>query len=75
MTVREPDNYEINVAKKQNPEDEYGIHFCKIQLSSNVRNDEEAEKQLWFFRELFGDEYHISMTHWKCRGEVKEEWK
>ena len=75
MTVREPDNYVINVAKKRNPEDEYGIHFCNIQLSSNVLNDDKAEEQLWFFRELFGDEYHISMTHWTCRGEVKEEWK
>lgn len=70
-----PDNYEINVAKKQNPEDRYGIHFCKIQLSCDVWNDEKAEEQLRFFRELFGDKYNISMTRWICRGLEKEEWK
>lgn len=68
------DNYEINVAKKRNPEDEYGIHFCKIQLN-NEWNDEMAEKKLQFFKELFGEEYHVSMIHWICRGEVKEEWE
>ncbi len=69
------DNYEINVAKKQNPEDRYGIHFCRIQLSYDVWNNEKAEEQLQFFRELFDDEYNISMTHWICQGEEKEEWK
>ena len=69
------DNYEINVAKRKNPDDQYGIHFCKIQLSSTIYNEERAEEKLNFFRELFGDEYHISMTHWKCRGEVKKEWE
>ena len=70
-----PDNYEINVAKKQNPEDKYGIHFCKIQLSSDVWNNEKAEEQLRFFRELFGDEYNMTMVHWECRGKAKEEWR
>lgn len=69
-----PDNYEINVAKKRRPEDQYGTHFCKIQID-NAWNDEIAEKYLRFFRKLFGDEYHVSMTHWICRGEVNEEWK
>lgn len=68
------DNYEINVAKKQNPDDKYGIHFCKIQLSREW-NDEMAEEKLQFFRDLFGDEYNVSMTYWECRGKVKEEWK
>lgn len=68
------DNYEINVAKKQNPDDKYGIHFCKIQLSREW-NDEMAEEKLQFFRELFGDEYNVSMTHWECCGRVKEEWE
>ena len=70
-----PNNYEINVAKKQKPEDEYGVHFCKIQLSSNVYEDKEAEEQLTFFRELFGDQYHISMTFWDCKGIHKDGWE
>ena len=69
-----PDNYEINVAKKREPNDEYGIHFCKIQLS-NEWNDETAEEKLRFFRELFGDEYNVSMTRWECRGKRKEWWE
>lgn len=34
-----------------------------------------AEEKLQFFRDLFGDEYNVSMTYWECRGKVKEEWK
>ncbi len=68
-----PDNYEINVAKKKNPKDQYGSHFCRIQID-NARNDEMAEEQLQFFRELFGKGYNVNMTHWVCRGENKEEW-
>ena len=69
-----PDNYEINVAKKRKPDDKYGVHFCKIQLS-NEWNDEMAEKKLQFFRELFGDLYNVSMIRWECRGKVKEGWE
>lgn len=69
-----PDNYEINVAKKRRPEDQYGTHFCRIQID-NAWNDEMAEEQLRFFRELFGEDYNVSMTHWICRGEAKEEWE
>ena len=68
-----PDNYEINVAKKRNPDDEYGIHVCKIQLPETLPIA--AEEKLNFFRELFGEEYNVSMTHWVCRGESKEEWR
>ena len=60
------DNYEINVAKN-------GVHFCKIQLSDGF--EQEAEAKLEFFRKLFGDEYHISMTRWTCRGESKDSWR
>lgn len=69
-----PSNYEINVVQKYNAKDKNGIHFCKIQLKSDVYLDEQAEEQLRFFRELFGDMYHVSMTHWKCHGEMKEGW-
>ena len=66
------DNYEINVAKKRRPEDEYGIHFCKIQLSESF--EDKAEEKLKFFRELFGEEYNVTMTHWICRGKHKDSW-
>lgn len=66
------DNYEINVAKKRNPNDEYGDHFCRIQLSEAI--EAEAEKKLKFFRELFGDEYNVTMVHWVYRGEHKPSW-
>lgn len=69
------DNYEINVAKKANPEDRYGKHFCKIELPADDYSNEKAEEKLKFLRELFGDSYHLSMTHWVCRGESKEGWK
>lgn len=68
-----PNNYEINVAKKRNSEDKYGIHFCKIQISTNF--EETAEEKLKFFRELFGNDYNVTMTHWKCYGEIKEGWE
>ena len=67
-----PDNYEINIAKKRNPEDQYGVHWCKVQLSDSF--EEQAEEKLKFLRELFGEEYHISMTKWECRGKHKDEW-
>lgn len=66
------DNYDINVAKKVDSNDRYGIHFCSIQL--DVWNDELAEEKLKFFRNLFGDDYHVTLTHWTCRGETKEGW-
>ena len=68
-----PNNYEINVAKKRKPDDEYGVHFCKIQLSESF--DNKAEEKLQFFRELLGDMYNVTMTHWVCRGEAKHEWR
>ena len=70
-----PSNYEINVAKKLNPDDKYGIDLCKIQLPGDIWNDKLAEEQLKFFRELFGEEYHLSMTHWECIGKHQEEWE
>ena len=67
-----PDNYEINVAKKEKPDDNYGRHFCKIQLSESF--DESAEEKLNFFRNLLGDEYNVTMTHWQCRGYSRKNW-
>ena len=66
-------NFEINVAKKRKPDDKYGVHFCKIQLPCNF--EIEAVILLDFFRKLFGEEYHVSMTYWECYGKVKEDWK
>lgn len=68
-----PSNYEINVAKKRNPEDKYGIHFCKIEISEYL--EVKAKEKLDFFRELFGNEYHVSMTYWDCKGKVKKGWE
>ena len=68
-----PDNFEVNIAKKRRPGDEYGVHFCKIQLPESFEKD--AEEKLNFLRELFGEEYVVTMIHWKCRGEVKKEWE
>ena len=68
-----PCNYEINVAKKRNPEDKYGIHYCKIELGSCL--EETAEKKLEFIRNIFGEEFNVSMTYWDCRGKHKEEWE
>lgn len=59
------DNYEINIAKD-------GFHFCKIELPETF--EEKAVEKLNVIRNLFGPEYHITMTHWVCRGEHKEEW-
>ncbi len=61
-----PDNYEINVAKD-------GKHFCRIQLSESF--DEKAEEKLNIIRQIFGDDYQISMTLWTCRGTHKEGWE
>ena len=66
-------NYEINVAKKRNPEDKYGVFFCKIEIDAPFENL--AEEKLEFFRELFGDEYNVSMTHWVCKGHIKDGWE
>ena len=66
-------NYEINVAKKRNPDDKYGVHFCKIELPEFLA--EPAEEKLQCLRKIFGDEYHVSMTYWYCRGEQKKGWE
>lgn len=68
------DNYEINVAKKRNPDDKYGTHFCKIELPG-WDNEAQTEEKLQYLRKIFGDEYHVSMTYWKCRGEQKKGWE
>ena len=67
-----PDNYEINVAIKQNPTDKYGKHWCKIQLPDSF--EEQAEEKLAILREMFGDQFNVTMTKWECRGKHKEEW-
>lgn len=62
-----PDNYEINISKN-------GKHWCRVELPDSFT--EQAEEKLNFLRELFGDEYHISMIRWECKGEYKKgEWR
>lgn len=66
-----PDNYEINISKrtKQYPN---GVHWGKLEIPE--RQKEKAEEKLNFLRELFGNDYHISMTHWECRGLRDDNW-
>lgn len=52
-------NYEINVAKGRE-------HYCRIQLSESY--EEEAKEKLKELREIFGDEYRLTMTYWLCKG-------
>ena len=64
--ARVANNYEINVAKKSFPSDEYGIHYCCIEIpETGVR---EARQKLAEIREIFGKEYNVNMTYWDCRG-------
>lgn len=68
-----PDNFEIIVAKKETPYDAYGKHWCKIELPDPF--PEKAKEKLEFLRNLFGDEYHITMIEWQCRGYQEDDWK
>ncbi len=61
-----PCNYEINVAKKRNKDDKYGIHYCRIELPDTFRAN--AVEKLKVIKETFGDEYNVTMTYWECRG-------
>lgn len=54
-----PSNYEINVAKN-------GKHYCRIQLRESY--EKEAIRKLKTLREIFGNEYELWMTYWKCEG-------
>ena len=60
------DSYEINVAKKRTPDDEYGLHYCKIELPET--SPSEAGKKFTEIAEMFGSSYNVTMTHWECRG-------
>ncbi len=47
-----PNNYEITVGKKKNKNDEYGVHFCRIELPDH--NEDSAEEKLEYLRKIFG---------------------
>lgn len=64
------DHYEINIAKK-NDHNIY-IHWATVTISDYT--EKAAVEKLEYLRNLFGDEFNISMTHWIARGEVKPEW-
>ena len=68
-----PNNYEINIAKKERPNDQYGKHWCKVELPDTFPG--QAEEKLKFLRELFGEDYHISMIYWSCVGNREDGWK
>lgn len=58
-----PNNYEIIIAKRteQYPNGEY---WGTLNIPETY--EEKAKEKLDFLRELFGNKYHISMTHWEC---------
>ena len=66
-------NYEINIAKKRNPDDQYGIHWGRVEIPDSF--PDQAEEKLKFLRELFGEGWHISMTYWKCSGSREDSWE
>ena len=68
-----PNNYEINIAKKRKPSDQYGEHWCRVELPDSFPG--QAEEKLKFLRELFGEDYHISMTYWVCSGRREDSWE
>lgn len=67
-----PNNYEINIAKRTKLYPQ-GEHWGRLQIPEWRKED--AEAKLHFLRELFGDEYHISMTYWNCSGHCEDDWK
>ena len=69
-----PTNYEINVAKKRNPDDQYGLHYCRIELSETRRDD--AVTKFKEIRKMFGKDYNVTLMLWECHGygiEVNED--
>ena len=65
-------NYEINVSRKRSPNDEYGEHWCRIELPDSFEG--QAEDKLKFLRDLFGEDFRVTMHYWKCYGINKEGW-
>ena len=68
-----PNNYEINIAKKETPYDKYGRHWCRVELPDTFQY--EAEEKLKYLRKLFGEEFNVSMTYWSCSGSQEDDWK
>lgn len=66
-----PSNYEINVAKKAHG-CAYGRHYCRIELGQML--PDEAKAKFRELSELFGEEYNLSLTYWKCYGEPVMEY-
>lgn len=60
------DHYEINIAKE-------GQHWGKVILP--YYPESAAVEKLRYLRNLFGDEFNITMTRWESRGIHKAEWE
>lgn len=60
------DHYEINIAKE-------GKHWGTVIVPSYPESA--AVEKLHYLRNLFGDEFKISMTRWESRGIHKAEWE
>lgn len=60
------DHYEINIAKE-------GKHWAKVIVP--YYPESAAVEKLQYLRDLFGDEFKITMTRWESRGIHKAEWE
>lgn len=59
------DFYEINVATKR--EGKCPEHYCKIKLPGGIMTHE-AVAQFNELKEIFGEDYELSLMYWECRG-------
>lgn len=53
-------NYIIYISKKRNPEDKYGINWCKVELPDC--DEEKAKEKFDMLRILFGELFILHMT-------------
>lgn len=58
--------YEINIAKG-------GKHWGTVIVP--YYPESAAVEKLQYLRDLFGDEFEITMTRWESHGIVKPEWE
>lgn len=59
------DNYEINVAKRDTTTGQLR-HYCKIELQDAFEST--AMEKFDELKNMFGDEFQLSLYIWECRG-------
>lgn len=52
-------NYIIYISKKRNPEDKYGINWCKVELPDY--DEEKAKEKFDMLRILMGETFILTM--------------